>query len=248
MSTFWLFLWIFQTLTCKAEKISQPSQCQRAHPGDAVTLQCYVLPEIFATLFWLKHPMEGRPTCLAVAVTHLPEVYLCEELHHNPRINVTKNSYSFNISFKSLEPSDAAKYYCGALAYSTVIMGNGTQLDLNGLETQESGSSVTDNKTQDETSISGKDKMNNYLVPVLVATNTASVAVILAVILLLKQRRMKNNHSRADNSLSRADGNLRDQGMDTMNYSTLNFTQKNKARRSGDDLGVTYATVRCQQL
>ncbi|XP_048884784.1 uncharacterized protein LOC125750665 isoform X2 [Brienomyrus brachyistius] len=207
MSTFWLFLWIFQTLTCKAEKISQPSQCQRAHPGDAVTLQCYVLPEIFATLFWLKHPMEGRPTCLAVAVTHLPEVYLCEELHHNPRINVTKNSYSFNISFKSLEPSDAAKYYCGALAYSTVIMGNGTQLDLNGLETQESGSSVTDNKTQDETSISG-----------------------------------------ADNSLSRADGNLRDQGMDTMNYSTLNFTQKNKARRSGDDLGVTYATVRCQQL
>uniref|UniRef100_A0A8C9VGL0 Ig-like domain-containing protein n=1 Tax=Scleropages formosus TaxID=113540 RepID=A0A8C9VGL0_SCLFO len=97
--------------------LSQPPWSHQARPGDEVTLECHVSLEAYAKTFWLKQPPEGRPTCVAVAT-----------FKDHPRLTAKRNSYSFNISFPSLDLSDTATYYCGALAYNRVSFGNGTKL------------------------------------------------------------------------------------------------------------------------
>uniref|UniRef100_A0A8C9S6M0 Ig-like domain-containing protein n=1 Tax=Scleropages formosus TaxID=113540 RepID=A0A8C9S6M0_SCLFO len=112
------------------EIVSQPLLSYRAQSEDEVTLECYVSWETYAEIFWLKQPPEGRPTCVAVATAHLLDVHYCKEFKDHPRLTAKRNSYSFNISFSSLDLSDTATYYCGALAYNRVTFGNGTKLLL----------------------------------------------------------------------------------------------------------------------
>uniref|UniRef100_A0AAY5EH44 Ig-like domain-containing protein n=1 Tax=Electrophorus electricus TaxID=8005 RepID=A0AAY5EH44_ELEEL len=117
---------------------------ETVHPGDSVTLQCTVLTESWDfSVFWIKIPLNRAPEGIATATSYVDAVKMYKPFENHSRINVTWNRVTFNLSFLSVEQTDAATYICGRYEYRTFMFGNGSKLILEEDTEVHPGNSVT---------------------------------------------------------------------------------------------------------
>ncbi|KAK1797476.1 hypothetical protein P4O66_008337 [Electrophorus voltai] len=85
----------------------------RERSGHPTTLQCHVLPEGDFSVFWMKIPLNKAQEGIAPVTSYVDAVKMYKQFENHSRINVTWNRVTFNLSFLSVEQTDAATYICG---------------------------------------------------------------------------------------------------------------------------------------
>ncbi|KAL6490437.1 hypothetical protein MHYP_G00007820 [Metynnis hypsauchen] len=159
---------------------------------------------------------------------------MCKQFENHSRIKVTWKQKTFNLSFSSVEHTDVATYFCGTFSYGHFFFGNGTKLIL-----VEHAGAVSPNMTiKDNEVTDGKMQVSEYLIPVLAATNVASI--LLFMWLILKKNRSGVTHE------------AKDEGDKTneVNYAALAFHNKQRRtilKKTNVDTTVVYGTVLQQE-
>ncbi|KAL7876185.1 hypothetical protein AOLI_G00111480 [Acnodon oligacanthus] len=199
--------------------ILQADSTMIVQPGLPTSLKCHVLLDGLFSIFWIKICPNEAPVCIATAKAFVDKVAMCKQFENHSRIEVAWKQKTFELSFSSVEHTDLATYFCGTFSYGHFFFGNGTKLILK----EHSG---------------GKMQVSEYLVPVLAATNAASI--LLFMWLILKKKRSGVTHEAKD-AVDKTN---------EVNYAALTF--RNKQRRTvpkntSVDHTVIYGAVRQQE-
>lgn len=78
----------------------------------------------------MKVPLDKPPVCIATAKPFVKIVAKCEQFENHPRINITWDQKTLNLSFSSVEQTDVATYICGLFTYEKLFFGNVSKLIL----------------------------------------------------------------------------------------------------------------------
>ncbi|XP_046706888.1 uncharacterized protein LOC124386893 isoform X2 [Silurus meridionalis] len=213
--------------------ISQPYSSVRIQAGFSTTIQCYVEAEGHFSFFWIQVPLEGVSVFIANVNSLRGNVQIFGQFKNNSRIRVVLKKRNFSLTFLSLEPSDTATYICGGHGYDQLYFGNGTKLFV---EDVVATKPTTTSKDEDESHET--PSVFNYAVPVLSATNMASICVIIALIYHL----FKKNKSGA----ARPERGTGECNTDDVSYAALTFRQNLKytvRRGTSMDTTVIYGDV-----
>uniref|UniRef100_A0A8B9HIC7 Immunoglobulin domain-containing protein n=1 Tax=Astyanax mexicanus TaxID=7994 RepID=A0A8B9HIC7_ASTMX len=108
--------------------VLQPESTVKVKPGSHASLECHILLDGPDVIFWMKFSPNNTPVCVATAKAFA--VDMCVEFARQSRIKAIRNQKTFNLSFSSVEQTDAATYFCGMFNYGHVLFGNGSKLVL----------------------------------------------------------------------------------------------------------------------
>uniref|UniRef100_A0A3B4DV37 Ig-like domain-containing protein n=1 Tax=Pygocentrus nattereri TaxID=42514 RepID=A0A3B4DV37_PYGNA len=200
-------------------RVHQHPVLEAFHPGDSVTLQCSVLTESCSgdhSVYWLRHGSgESHP---GIICTHGNRSDECKK---SSETDSPTQSCVYKLPKRNLSLSDAGTYYCAVAACGQIIIGNGTQLDVND---------------------------STFWIPTVVAL-AASNMICLCVTVILGGLLCKYQQKSAvdDSQLNQAQVEERD----TMNYASLGLSQRPPTtRRTGEKMNQDqslYARVKIHE-
>ncbi|KAF5907136.1 putative immune-type receptor 4 precursor [Clarias magur] len=102
---------------------------QLAHTGASVTLNCTVITDRCPgdhSVYWFRHNSgESKP---GIIYTHGDRNDLCRT---NPKTGSRPQTCVYSLPKMNLSLSDAGTYYCAVVVCGQILIGNGTQLDMN---------------------------------------------------------------------------------------------------------------------
>ncbi|XP_066538250.1 uncharacterized protein [Hoplias malabaricus] len=214
--------------------IAQLESTVLVQSGLSISLVCHVLLDGHFNIFWIKNPPNKPPVCVATAKAFVDEVAMCKHFENHSRIKAKWNQMTFNLSFSSVEQTDAAIYFCGSYNYGQYFFGNGTTLML-----EKHADTVSSNATSNDKN-NGKKQVFEYLAASLAATNTVSIFIIVLLCC----------HLRRKNSGVASEAESVDIKCDEVNYAALSFDHKHRRTvqtRTKLDTMVLYGAVKNQE-
>ncbi|MBN3301603.1 KV3AJ protein, partial [Amia calva] len=99
--------------------------------GRSVTLSCYIhkmYPS--SNLVWIKQVCGGPPRSVGSTEKNLP--LMEDEFNHREKFTIERSGNDFQLHIYSIQPADAGRYYCAAVRFKSVTLGNGTYIWLKG--------------------------------------------------------------------------------------------------------------------
>uniref|UniRef100_A0A4W5NB10 Ig-like domain-containing protein n=1 Tax=Hucho hucho TaxID=62062 RepID=A0A4W5NB10_9TELE len=239
---------VFTDVT-QCNDVQYQTQVREVHPGDPVTLYC-VFSNQDINMFWYKQMVGQKPQNI-VTMTKYDMPVWHKDFNHS-RFNVEKAGEShpgviytpgnrsdkcekspetpsptqscvYSLSKNNLGPSDAGTYYCAVATCGEILLGNGTNLNIE---------KATD--------------------PVIIALGVTSAVCVIVILILICTRHTRPvcEHCKvgASQQIGHDNSTRETCNADTLNYAALNFSERNtkggRKKRETPQESV-YSDVRC---